>query len=127
MTTEDRMYVEHEAEKGVFDKLYVPRLEAFFHPNMDGSPSTSGKLLLHTEWWYFRNFQMFSRSPGIRVEHDFDGLMSNEWETASGVKVSTPELLELMEMVCRKLVNDKMQAEAELLAEAQELGTIPNG
>lgn len=127
MTAEDLMYVEHDAEKGIFDKLYVPRLEALFYPNADGSPSASGRLLLYTEWWYFRNSQVFSRSPGVRVEHSFDGLLEEEWETKNGTKINTLELLELMEVVCRKLVNDKMRAEAELLTQAQELGTMTDG
>lgn len=55
------------------DMLVARRLEVFFDPNEDGSPSLNGKMLWHTEWWVFSAGRMLrSKSIGPRIERTIE-------------------------------------------------------
>lgn len=59
-----------------YDELYALRVELFWIPNDDGSPSTNGKVVFHTLWHHFRDGRKFAQSPGPRIEHSFDAILN---------------------------------------------------
>lgn len=50
------------------DVLYARRVEMFFDPNEDGTPSTDGRVVWHTEWWHYSGELLRSKSMGPRIE-----------------------------------------------------------
>jgi hypothetical protein len=50
------------------DVLVSRRLEVFFEPNADGSPSVNGKLIWHTEWEHRTGDVLRGKSIGPRIE-----------------------------------------------------------
>lgn len=67
-----------------YDELFALRTELHWVPNMDGSPSTKGKVVFHTMWYHFRDGLKFAESPGPRIEHDFDVLLGRVFEVPTG-------------------------------------------
>lgn len=97
-----------DEENGVFDKLYAPRLEAFFRPSADGSPSLDGLMVFHTEKWHFRDNLVFAKSPGPRIEHNFNGLFERVWTLPDGTPVNTIEVILLMEQIFVELATESL-------------------
>ena len=77
------LFIMISEELGIFDKLYAPRMEVHFEPNEDGSTSTRGRVVFHTQWWHFRGGLAHSRSDGPRIERDFDTLQARQWGAVS--------------------------------------------
>jgi len=61
------------------DVLIGRRLEVFFEPNADGSPSTNGKLIWHTEWRHMMGSVLRGTSPGPRIERTIEQVLSGEF------------------------------------------------
>ena len=99
----DPLIREIDPATGTFDKLYSPRIEAWFHPSPDGTPSLAGKIRFYAQWWHFRDNAAFAQSRGPQIEHEFDALMGRSWELPDGSTVTTATLLAGMEAVFRTL------------------------
>lgn len=77
------LFIMISEELGIFDKLYAPRMEVHFEPNADGSTSTRGRVVFHTQWWHFRGGLIHTKSDGPRIGRDFDTLQARQWGVVS--------------------------------------------
>jgi len=66
------------------DVLYARRVEMFFEPNPDGSPSTNGKVVWHTEWWHYSGNLLRGVSLGPRIERTVEAILSEEYTVGDG-------------------------------------------
>lgn len=68
-----------ELDENNRDVLYARRGEIFFEPNEDGSPSTRGKIVWHTEWWHYSGSIRRGVSLGPRIERQVSDILSDEY------------------------------------------------
>lgn len=62
------------------DVLVCRRAEIFFTPNDDGTPSTTGKVIWHTEWWsYIGNFKR-GVAMGPQLENSIEEVLGNSYD-----------------------------------------------
>ncbi len=62
------------------DVLVCRRAEIFFTPNDDGTPSTAGKVIWHTEWWsYIGNFKR-GEVMGPQLENSIEQVLGNSYD-----------------------------------------------
>lgn len=69
------------------DVLIGRRLEVFFTPNEDGTPSVTGKLLWHTEWWHMTGNVVRGKSLGPQIERTIEQVLSGDFGGMPGVEV----------------------------------------
>lgn len=61
------------------DVLYARRVEMFFEPNEDGTPSTRGKIVWHTEWWHYSGELLRGKSMGPRIEREVASVLGDQY------------------------------------------------
>ena len=69
------------------DVLIGRRLEVFFTPNEDGTPSANGKLLWHTEWWHMTGNVVRGKSLGPQIERTIEQVRAGDFGGMPGVEV----------------------------------------
>lgn len=69
------------------DVLIGRRLEVFFTPNEDGTPSVNGKLLWHTEWWHMTGNMVRGKSMGPQIERTIEQVLAGDFGGIAGVDV----------------------------------------
>ena len=69
------------------DVLIGRRLEVFFTPNEDGTPSANGKLLWHTEWWHMTGDVVRGKSIGPQIERTIEQVLAGDFGGMPGVEV----------------------------------------
>lgn len=69
------------------DVLIGRRLEVFFSPNEDGSPSLNGKLIWHTEWEHRTGNVLRGTSLGPRIERTIEQVAAGEFGGLPGLDV----------------------------------------
>lgn len=70
------------------DVLYARRVEMFFAPNEDGSPSVEGRIVWHTEWWHYSGDVLRAKTMGPRIERSVADVIGNEYGG-----VTAPEII----------------------------------
>lgn len=69
------------------DVLIGRRLEVFFEPSGDGSPSLKGKLIWHTEWEHRMGDVLRGTSLGPRIERTIEQVAAGEFGGVPGLEV----------------------------------------
>ena len=69
------------------DVLIGRRLEVFFTPNEDGTPSVNGKLLWHTEWWHMTGDVVRGKSLGPQIERTIEQVLAGDFGGIPGMDV----------------------------------------
>lgn len=69
------------------DVLIGRRLEVFFEPSSDGTPSLSGKLIWHTEWEHRTGEVLRGKSLGPRIERTIAQVAAGEFGGLPGLDV----------------------------------------
>lgn len=69
------------------DVLVGRRLEVFFEPNEDGSPSLNGKLIWHTEWEHWTGNVLRGKSIGPRIYRTIEQVAAGEFGGLPGLDV----------------------------------------
>jgi hypothetical protein len=69
------------------DVLIGRRLEVFFEPSGDGSPSLQGKLIWHTEWEHRMGDVLRGTSLGPRIERTIEQVAAGEFGGVPGMDV----------------------------------------
>ena len=72
-----------------FDLLICRRMECFFIPSVDGTPSADGYVLLHTEWQHFSMNRLRATSIGPQMRREIAELLPGEYAGVSGVDMLT--------------------------------------
>lgn len=62
------------------DVLVCRRAEIFFTPNEDGTPSTTGKVIWHTEWWSYIGSFKRGVAMGPQLENSIDEVLGNSYD-----------------------------------------------
>lgn len=70
------------------DVLYARRVEMFFEPNEDGTPSVNGRIVWHTEWWHYSGELLRGKSMGPRIERDVADVLGESYGD-----VTAPEII----------------------------------
>lgn len=76
-----------EISPGNNDVLYAMRAELFFRPNEDGTPSASGRVIFHTEWWHYSGEILRGKSLGPRVESEVEPLLGETYGEMTGAQI----------------------------------------
>ena len=79
--------VERVYDESNRDVLIGRRLEVFFTPNEDGTPSVNGKLLWHTEWWHMTGDVVRGKSLGPQIERTIEQVLAGDFGGIPGVDV----------------------------------------
>lgn len=79
--------VERRWDEANRDVLVGRRLEVFFEPNDDGTPSVAGKLIWHTEWRHYTGEVLRATSPGPRIERTIEQVLAGEFGGIPGPAV----------------------------------------
>ena len=79
--------VERVYDESNRDVLIGRRLEVFFTPNEDGTPSVNGKLLWHTEWWHMTGDVVRGKSIGPQIERTIEQVLASDFGGIPGVDV----------------------------------------
>lgn len=69
------------------DVLIGRRLEVFFEPSSDGTPSLKGKLIWHTEWEHRMGDVLRGTSLGPRIERTIGQVAAGEFGGLPGMDV----------------------------------------
>lgn len=69
------------------DVLIGRRLEVFFEPSSDGTPSLKGKLIWHTEWEHRMGDVLRGTSLGPRIERTIEQVAAGEFGGMPGLDV----------------------------------------
>jgi len=69
------------------DVLVGRRLEVFFEPHDDGTPSVNGKLLWHTEWRHYTGDVPRGTSLGPRIERTIAQVLAGDFGGIPGPAV----------------------------------------
>lgn len=72
--------VERVYDESNRDVLVCRRAEIFFTPNEDGTPSTSGKVIWHTEWWSYIGSFKRGEIMGPRLENSIDEVLGDSYD-----------------------------------------------
>lgn len=70
-----------------YDLLICRRMEAFFNPSADGSPSADGRVLFHTEWQHFSMGTLRATSMGPQISKTFAELLPGQYAGLSGTEL----------------------------------------
>ncbi|NLA68531.1 MAG: hypothetical protein GX856_09885 [Gammaproteobacteria bacterium] len=70
------------------DVLYARRVELFFDPNEDGSPSVQGRIVWHTEWWHYSGDVLRAKTMGPKIRQEVADIIGNEYGG-----VTAPEII----------------------------------
>ncbi len=62
------------------DVLVCRRAEIFFTPNEDGTPSTTGKVIWHTEWWHYTGAIRRGETMGPRLESNIADVLGDSYD-----------------------------------------------
>ncbi|WP_313273641.1 hypothetical protein [Stenotrophomonas sp.] len=65
------------------DVLFCRRAEIFFTPNEDGTPSTEGKVLWHTQWWHYIGNVKRAESLGPVIENSIAQVLGDSYEVGA--------------------------------------------
>jgi len=86
----------HVSEAGDIERVYDDqnrdvligrRLEVFFEPSGDGTPSLNGKLIWHTEWEHRMGDVLRGTSLGPRIERTIVQVAAGEFGGVAGLDV----------------------------------------
>jgi len=72
--------VVREYDESNRDVLLCRRAEIFFTPNEDGTPSTEGKVLWHTQWWHYIGNVKRAESLGPVIENSIAQVLGDSYE-----------------------------------------------
>lgn len=64
------------------DVLVCRRAEIFFTPNEDGTPSTNGRVLWHTEWWSYTGDFKRGELLGPQLENSINDVLGDAYDVA---------------------------------------------
>lgn len=62
------------------DLLVCRRAEIMFTPNEDGSPSTTGRVVWHTEWWHYTGTIKRGASLGPLIENTIAEVLGDSYD-----------------------------------------------
>lgn len=62
------------------DVLFARRVEMFFVPNEDGTPSVDGRIVWHTEWWHYSGEVKRAQTMAQRIERSVEDIITEEYE-----------------------------------------------
>lgn len=62
------------------DVLVCRRAEIFFTPNDDGTPSTAGKVIWHTQWWSYIGAFKRGEALGPQLENSIEEVLGNSYD-----------------------------------------------
>ena len=74
------------------DVLFARRVEMFFVPNEDGTPSVDGRIVWHTEWWHYSGAVKRAQTMGPRIERDVADVLGESFEV-DGVTLAAPAII----------------------------------
>ncbi len=69
------------------DVLFCRRAEIFFTPNEDGSPSTEGKVLWHTQWWHYIGNVKRAESLGPVIENSIAQVLGDSYDVGAAERL----------------------------------------
>ncbi|MGR4897261.1 hypothetical protein ACIPR8_18530 [Stenotrophomonas sp. LARHCG68] len=72
--------VERVYDEANRDVLVCRRAEIFFTPNDDGTPSTAGKVIWHTQWWSYIGSFKRGEALGPQLENSIDEVLGNSYD-----------------------------------------------
>lgn len=81
----DEIRITHDENN--YDLLICRRMECFFTPSVDGSPSADGYVLFHTEWQHFSMGRLRATSMGPQLRREIAELLPGEYAGISGVEI----------------------------------------
>lgn len=77
--------IEHDENN--YDLLICRRMECFFTPSVDGTPSADGYVLFHTEWQHFSMGRLRATSIGPQLRKEIATLLPGEYAGISGMNM----------------------------------------
>lgn len=83
----DEIRITHDENN--YDLLICRRMECFFTPSVDGTPSAEGYVLFHTEWQHFSMGRLRATSMGPQLRREIAELLPGEYAGISGVEMLT--------------------------------------
>ena len=83
----DEIRITHDENN--HDLLICRRMECFFTPLVDGTPSADGYVLFHTEWRHFSMGRLRATSIGPQLRREIAELLPGEYAGISGVEMLT--------------------------------------
>lgn len=78
----DEIRITHDENN--YDLLICRRMEAFFNPSVDGSPSVDGRVLFHTEWQHYSGGVLRAASMGPQIERSIQQLLPGTYAGLGG-------------------------------------------
>ena len=84
-TMTDEIRITHDENN--YDLLICRRMECFFTPSVDGSPSADGYVLFHAEWQHFSMGRLRATSMGPQLRREIAELLPGEYAGISGVEI----------------------------------------
>ena len=78
MTTQTSLRI-RQFDENHYEELLAVRVELLPRFNTDGTPSLDGKVIFHTEWWYFGFGELRGKRQGERIEHEFNEVLGRTW------------------------------------------------
>ncbi|GEM_PF-872480 len=75
------------------DVLVCRRAEIFFTPNDDGTPSTAGKVIWHTEWWSYIGSFKRGEVLGPQLENSIDEVLGNSYDVGLPEPLAAPVIV----------------------------------
>lgn len=83
----DEIRITHDEHN--YDLLICRRMECFFIPSVDGTPSADGYVLFHTEWQHFSMGRLRATSMGPQLRREIAELLPGEYAGISGPEMLT--------------------------------------
>ena len=76
--------IRRQYDEANYDLLICRRMECFFTPNDDGTPSAYGRVLMHTEWMHYSGDLLRGRSMGPQIERSIAQLLPGTYAGVAG-------------------------------------------
>lgn len=76
------------------DQLVCRRVECFFSPNTDRTPSANARIIFHTEWWAYSGEVFRGANLGPQIEVNLADVLPLQFDVGMGVPVSTTALVQ---------------------------------
>ena len=83
MTDEIRI----DFDENNYDLLICRRMECFFIPSVDGTPSADGYVLFHTEWQHFSMGRLRATSIGPQLRKQIAELLPGTYAGLAGAEI----------------------------------------
>ena len=79
--------IRRQYDEANYDLLVCRRMECFFIPNDDGTPSVDGRVLMHTEWMHYSGELLRGRSLGPQFERSIAQLLPGTFAGLAGAEI----------------------------------------